>query len=392
MDKHILSAKNIGEKTKSFLSKGVKSYISKDFRNENPSWAMGASLSVLFSLVVGGMHTFDLIPYKHITPDLMDDPVAPVMSLPNNSILSNLYIQESVDSLLKEVLVGGAFNQEEPEFVQLQVPDFAYYANQVEETLKGESFTVPNVTNEDFGLDDYQISESSLSAIYAASDRTGVGVGLLLAMASKESNFREAVSSYSGGTARGLFQSTASTWIGAMFQLGDAYGYEEEVSYIVQNTDGSYRVPNASRRASLLSMRDNPYHSAVMSAALLIDNVTRVEAVLERDLDNTEKYLTHFLGLGDSIYFMKRLRNAPNTYPSSHERLSAPIRYNRNIFFDRNTGSERTFRQVFEYLKNDFEPRVAYFTIMYGDINSPEHNFAREYIVENQIVDATWRP
>lgn len=389
MNKIALSPENIGSKTKAFLSKGFRSFTSKDFRNENPAWGMTASLSTVFALTIGSMYTFNLIPYQHITPELMQDPPSINLSFSATNYSIEIPDDRVIDRVMRELAIGD-MDESEPHFQRLDVPDMAYFANLVTESLKQESFTVPDVTHEDFGLANYSISESSLGAIFAASDRTGVGVGLLLAMASKESGFRETVSSASGGSAQGLFQFTAGTWTGVMHQLGDQYGYQFAASQIRQDQNGRYYIPDPELRASILSMRDNPYHSSLMSAALLIDNIDRMEKSLGREINNTEKYLSHFLGVGDAIYFLRRLAANPNSYPSSHSTFANPIRYNRNIFFDQSTGRERTFRQVYETIRADFEPRVAYYALMYGDINTSEHDFAREYIVDNHIVEASF--
>lgn len=386
---------NIGLKTQGFLRKGIKSVYSSEFSRKNPDWGISVNLTILFSLAITGMYQFDLIPYKHMTPELPEAPHLPDYPPPyvvsmgddqyslripsiSNSV-TNIQSQNAIETAVFQAMSGLQLDSENLDYIN-NVQD------EVIKSLEGDSFFVPNVTYKDFGLEEYTISETSLGAIYTASNRTEVGVGLLLAIASKESNFREDVSSYSGGSAQGLFQFNEATWLGVLKQLGPDYGYTAAANMIEEGSGLSYYVRNSKERDALMAMRDNPYHSSVLSAALLLDNQQRVERVIGKSLNNTDKYLTHFLGVSNSIFFLRKLQSNPNSYPSSFSKLSGPIKYNRNIFFDRNTGSERNFSEVYQHIKQDFEPRVAYYSLMYGKINTDEHDFARGYIEKHDIA------
>jgi hypothetical protein len=223
-----IKKESIGDKTTSFLQKGFKSLTSSSFRKDNPNWGMSVNLSTLFAITIASMYQFELVPYKYDIPDMPQDPPPFVFSqghqefainIPqNNSDHLESYQESQIQSVITQTLSQTEFDYDSMN----QISDFK---EQVDLSMQGESFIVPNITNVDFGIEDYHIQETSLGSIYAASDRTGVGVGLLLAIASKESNFQEDVSSYSGGTAQGLFQFNSATWAGVLKQLGTPYGY-----------------------------------------------------------------------------------------------------------------------------------------------------------------------
>ncbi|HET9583209.1 MAG TPA: lytic transglycosylase domain-containing protein, partial [Bradyrhizobium sp.] len=65
-------------------------------------------------------------------------------------------------------------------------------------------------------------------------------------------------------------------------------------------------------RAWVMSLRTDPYFSALMAGELIKDVERALQAQGERELQEAELYLAHFLGAGSAVRFLEVLDNDPN--------------------------------------------------------------------------------
>jgi hypothetical protein len=153
-------------------------------------------------------------------------------------------------------------------------------------------------------------------AIHGAARTVGVDAVYLTAVAARESGFDPSAHA-AGSTASGLYQFTASTWLSVVKVFGDKYGLAEYARQIAVAPDGQVSLPNATVRAALLQLRNDPYLSALMAAELARDNKARLERMLGRKVTPAETYITHFLGLSGGAQMIEAARLSPQTAGAS---------------------------------------------------------------------------
>ena len=338
------------------------------------STKLGVLLTITSSFV-GAAFAMDyagVVPYKHITPTILAD-----FDLPEDKFSS------SEQTVIEENFVSFDYPVDNTD---LSFNTLAYQSEEIlaesefaVAELDTDSWIVVDYDHKDFGLDYIEVSDDIVDSVKAANLKTGVGVGYLLAVASRESSFRKSVKS-STSSAKGLFQMTNQTWSATMDKFGEQYGYVQEASSIRKNSSGRLYYTSNTAKKDILSMRDAPEHASLLSAALTLDNKRRVESVIGRSLKDYEVYMAHFFGVTNAAKFLKNVARRPNAYPSSYSRFNAARKANKNIFYNKRTGRERTFAQVYNEIKDDMERRIAFYSLSYAKISSDEHKEAREYL------------
>ena len=164
----------------------------------------------------------------------------------------------------------------------------------------------------------YGIDHGIVAAIRLSSVRTGVDLSYLMKLAATESNF-ETASKAATSSATGLYQFTHDTWLNILKKHGARYGvvadYAEHIEYY--ETWGGYQRPILRDKAMyehLLELRKNPRLAAIMAAESVLDSQQRLAHELEREPNETDLYLSHFLGADDAITFLQSLQQSPNTH------------------------------------------------------------------------------
>ena len=124
------------------------------------------------------MDTLETVPFVHRTPDMIDDKVHfESSSLGVVPFVNPIEEHISYDgSSLNEVGIEQSFSQEE----------ILEYANVVNASLNTESWIKVPYDHKTFGLGSYEVSQTIIDAVTEASNSTGVGIGYLLGVASKE--------------------------------------------------------------------------------------------------------------------------------------------------------------------------------------------------------------
>jgi len=196
------------------------------------------------------------------------------------------------------------------------------------------------------GVQSISISQSLAKALTAAGDRSGVDFGYLLQTAMRESSLNPQARA-STSSAVGLFQFLEGTWLQVMKEEGPRLGYGAYADAIARTADGDYVVADASARAQILKLRENPQIAADLAAAFTRSNGEYLRNEFGRMPSAGELYIAHFLGArGAEKMFKAGLENPDQRAVALFPRQAEA---NRNIFYDRE-GQARTIRQVYQAL------------------------------------------
>ena len=125
--------------------------------------------------------------------------------------------------------------------------------------------------------------------------------------------------------------------------------------------DGKLRVADPALRKEILDLRRDPAIAAAMAAEHAADNQQRLEAKLDRDVQPTDLYLAHFLGLKGATSFLGAMekdakQGAADLFPKA-------AAANKSIFY-RADGSQRTLQEIYDR----FESRMVSEMAAYDDL------------------------
>lgn len=183
-----------------------------------------------------------------------------------------------------------------------------------------------------------------LTAIKAASDKTGVDFAYLVNKAAQESGFRTEVKAKTS-SATGLYQFTEQTWLQMVRDNGSQYGVGDLAGKIETRTDGSLAVRDRATRQHILALRKNPELSAAMAAEYASDNKEYLADRVGGSIGRTELYMAHFLGAGGAAEFLQAKAGNPQAKAASL--LPEAAAANRSVFYDVN-GKARTVSQIYD--------------------------------------------
>jgi hypothetical protein len=97
-----------------------------------------------------------------------------------------------------------------------------------------------------------------------------------------------------------------------------------------------------------LEDRTDPTKSLEIAKLFTEENKSSLQKVLKREPTDTELYAAHFLGTAGA----RRFLTASPFAKASKVVNKNQVRSNKNIFYDKKTGKERTVAEVYEILKN----------------------------------------
>ena len=204
----------------------------------------------------------------------------------------------------------------------------------------------------------FGIDHGIVAAIRLSSVRTGVNFSYLMKLAATESNF-EPASEAATSSATGIYQFTHDTWLNTLKMHGAKYGlvadYASKIEYYV--TRGGYQRPivrDESMYQHLLALRKNPRLSAMMAAEMVRDNQQKLAHSFDRELTQTDLYLTHFLGTNAAITFLRSLEQSPDAH--AVELFPRAASSNRSIFHPQ-TCEPRTVDEVYALFGEKFSTR-----------------------------------
>ncbi|MEM6811036.1 MAG: transglycosylase SLT domain-containing protein [Pseudomonadota bacterium] len=173
-----------------------------------------------------------------------------------------------------------------------------------------------------------------VNAIQNASRKTGVSFSYLLEKAAAESSFQiDAKARTSSAT--GLFQFIERTWLDMVNKHGEKHGIN----------------PNQSRE-QLLNLRNDPKAASMMAAEFAQENKNYLEKNIKSEIGDTELYFAHFMGARGASAFLSQLEKNPDAI-AAHI-FPKEARANRNVFYDSQTGYEKTLQQVYEFFDKKF--------------------------------------
>ncbi len=204
----------------------------------------------------------------------------------------------------------------------------------------------------------YNIDQAVVTGIRKASQSTGVDFGYLMAQAAQESSF-QADARASTSSATGLYQFLDSTWLSMMRTHGAKYGFSELASRIQTDGRGGFSVPDTAQKHQILELRKDPKVSAAIGAEFALSNKEHLEGELGRKVGSTELYLAHFLGAGGATRFLKAIDR--NSGQAAADLLPQAAAANRNVFYDRSTGSPRTVGDIYKLFSRSIESKQTQF-------------------------------
>jgi len=185
-----------------------------------------------------------------------------------------------------------------------------------------------------------------LSALRAASAKTGLDFDYLLNTAMRESSLNSHAQS-KASSASGLFQFIDQTWLGLVKRYGDRYGLGSYAGAIQQGSNGHYTVASADTKAAILALRQNPELSAVMAGESAKQTKQSLECALGRQVCGGELYAAHFLGPSGA----RRLIQLNEHDPSARADAAFPqaAKGNKSAFYHAD-GTAKTVGEVYSSL------------------------------------------
>ncbi len=194
-----------------------------------------------------------------------------------------------------------------------------------------------------------------VNAIKEAAARTGVNFSYLMKQAAAESSFNAKAGSKTS-SAKGLYQFIESTWLNMVKNYGDKHGLGKYAAMI----DGRGKVSDPALRKEILELRNNPEKASLLAAEYASENQRYLEqngGMEPEEIGSTELYLAHFLGAGSAAGFLKAYKDNP--LAAAADLFPKAARANRNVFYDRETGQERTLAGVYDFFAKKFDVKGA---------------------------------
>ncbi|MBI2253976.1 MAG: transglycosylase SLT domain-containing protein [Proteobacteria bacterium] len=218
--------------------------------------------------------------------------------------------------------------------------------------------TLTNVTGQDVS-----IRSDVLAGIRQASLSTGVDFSYLMAQANRESSFDPAAQAKSSSAA-GLYQFVEQTWLGVVKNHGAEYGKGDLADKITRRADGHFVVADAATRKEILELRRDPSFASAMAAEHAADNQAKLEEKLDRDVNGTDLYMAHFLGISGALKFLRTMEESPDRTGASLFPKAAAA--NRNVFYTED-GRARTVSEIYNRFDTSMDADMAAYASLAGD-------------------------
>src|SRR5215207_2742155 len=184
-------------------------------------------------------------------------------------------------------------------------------------------------SNDVLGFEQMRMPRWLAETVVRAAQVTGVDPAYMMALADKESSLLPDNKARTS-SAEGLFQFIDSTWLEVLRRFGPKHGYTAEAEAI-QMVQGRPVVADNDERERILSLRRDPYLSALMAGEMINTHRQILAGKVARDPSFAELYMAHFLGVNGASRFVALLsdepdKSAPKAFPSA-------VKANRSLFF-----------------------------------------------------------
>jgi hypothetical protein len=210
----------------------------------------------------------------------------------------------------------------------------------------------------------YKVSQQVASEILRAAEDTQFPADTLFAIAEKESSF-DINNRPPKGSALGLMQFLKQSWLEAVKKYGDEFGLDDEAEKIRTRPDGNgelHYVRNKAEEKRILEIRRDPYLSAALAARNLLDARDRIEARLDKAMDDRDLYLPHFLGTSGAAKLLSTAEEKPDARASKFFPKAA--RFNGTMFTAK--GKPLTVTQFHQRMRAFIEARIG----KYSDVET----------------------
>src|SRR5919112_38973 len=175
-----------------------------------------------------------------------------------------------------------------------------------------------------------KVSRWLAETIVRAAEQTEVDPAYLMALADKESSLLPA-SKADTSSAEGLFQFLEGTWLAVLRRYGAKHGFAG-ASEAIGRVQGRTVVLDETQRAWILSLRSDPYLSALMAGEMVNAHREILAGKAERDPSFSELYMAHFLGVHGASRFLELLQTNPTA--TATREFPKAAKANRAIFTD----------------------------------------------------------
>jgi hypothetical protein len=246
---------------------------------------------------------------------------------------------------------------------------------------KGAEQIVVGMSVHEFG--EYKVSQYIASEILRAAKDTQFPADTLFAIAEKESSF-DINNRPPKGSALGLMQFLDQTWLEAVKNYGAEFGLGDEAELIRIRLEGKrehHFVDDKAEEERILEFRRDPYLSAALAAKNLLAAKERIEARLEKAMDERDLYLPHFLGTNGAASLLSNADETPNAKASKIFPKAA--RFNTAMF--RAKGKQLTVGQFHQRMRSFLEARIG----KYSDVETrvKEADLSWTAGIENLVYD-----
>jgi hypothetical protein len=190
----------------------------------------------------------------------------------------------------------------------------------------GHAQTVPTERRENrnavFVPAQRQVPRWLAETVVRAAQATNVDPGTIMALADKVSGLfpnRKA----QAASAEGLFQFVEGTWLDLLRRYGLKHGYRTEARAI-RIIRGRPVVANSTVRKRILSLRRDPYLSALMAGEMITTHRQILAGKVVRDPAFAELYVAYVLGLNGASCLMDLLGDTPGPSEGVSARRQGP--------------------------------------------------------------------
>ena len=198
------------------------------------------------------------------------------------------------------------------------------------------------------------VPQNLAAMLSAAGDKSNVDFDYLVQTAMRESSLNPEAKAATS-TAVGLFQFLKSTWLEVMKEEGPRLGYQHYADAITKTRDGDYVIADATTRAEILKLREDPQIASDLAAAFTASNGAYLTEKFGRMPSPGELYIAHFLGAqGAEKMFTAGLADPDQNAAALFPRQASA---NPSIFYSH--GKARTVKEVYLALVAKHAPQPA---------------------------------
>jgi hypothetical protein len=177
--------------------------------------------------------------------------------------------------------------------------------------------------------------------VIRAAKVTGIDPAYAMALADKESGFDPDIRA-STSSAVGLFQFLEGTWLQVLNEHAGRHGYAE-VAAAIEVVGGRPTVA-ADARSWIMSLRRDPYLSALMACEMAREASERLAKVTNGSVQDGDLYLAHFLGAAGAERMLKLVEKNPSQ--KAHAAFPKAAKANRSVFAAKGSKKKKTAATV----------------------------------------------